>query len=195
MSVELLDSMGTDLTVVNAARVSYAKESREFSGRDGKLIAFLMRNEHGSPFEHCVFSFRVTAPLFIARQWMRSRVSSYNERSGRWTEFDPEFYYPGADIDPDNEIDEHSQLCFAKYQDLLAKGWTKENARMVLPLNLLTTFWWTVNARSLMNFLAQRSASDAQHQIQDYAGQVEKFFAGKMPVSHAAFNEYGRKAP
>ena len=195
MSVELLDSMGTDLTVVNAARVSYAKVSESLSERDIKLIRFLMRNEHGSPFEHCIFSFRITAPLFVARQWMRARISSYNERSGRWTEFEEEFYLPDLSIDPDGEVDEHSQLCFAKYQDLLAKGWSKENARMVLPLNLLTTFWWTVNARSLMNFLAQRSASDAQHQIQDYAGQVEKFFAGKMPVSHAAFNEYGRKAP
>lgn len=195
MSVELLDSMGTDLTVVNAARVSYAKESKEFSGRDEKLIAFLMREGHGSPFEHCVFSFRVKAPMFVARQWMRHRISSFSEQSGRWTEFEPEFYYPDPESGWYYEVKEHSNRCFEKYQELLSDGWTKENARMVLPQNLLTTFWWTVNARSLMNFLMLRSASDAQHQIQEYAGQAEKFFCQNMPVSHAAFNEYGRKAP
>lgn len=192
MSVELLDSMGTDLTVVNAARVSYAKESAELGLKDGKLISFLMREEHGSPFEHCVFSFRITAPLFVARQWMRHRISSFNEHSGRWSEFGENFYLPEWE---DGRIDAHNQACYSLYQRLLAEGKPREDARMVLPLNLLTVFWYTVNARSLMNFLMLRSAERAQSQIRQCSDEMERYFAGILPVTHAAFVEYGRRAP
>lgn len=195
VSVELLDSMGGDLSVVNAARVSFAKESRELGLKDEKLIGFLMREGHGSPFEHVVFTFRAKVPLFVARQWMRHRMASYNEQSGRWTEFEPEFYYPDPETDSYYEVKEHSNLCFRKYQELLSDGWSKEDARMVLPLNLLTTFWYTVNARSLMNFLMLRAAERAQSQIRQAADEAERHFARVLPVTHAAFVEHGRRAP
>jgi len=192
---ELTDHMACDLAVVNAARVSYKKRSAQLSERDVKLIRFLMREQHGSPFEHCVFRFEVKAPLFVTRQWMRHRIASYNEQSGRWTEFDPEFYFPDPGVDPYYRIGEHSRRCFEKYQQLLGDGWPKEQARMVLPQNLYTTFWFTVNARSLMNFIMLRAQESAQSEIRKYADVLEQMAASVMPQSFAAFIEYGRRAP
>ena len=130
--VELVNHMGDDLTPVNAARVSYAKESKEFTEKDAKLIRYLLRESHGSPFEHCVFQFRVKAPLFVVRQWERHRIASYNEQSGRYVEMEPEFYCP------DPVIKYVSKEAYRVYRELLADH-KKEYARMVLPLNLYTT--------------------------------------------------------
>ena len=190
-TVELLGHMGGDLSVVNAARVSYAKESREFTDRDAKLIRYLMSNGHGSPFEHIVLQLRVKAPMFVVRQWHRHRMASYNERSLRWTEFDDEFYVP----DGDAEIAEHFDKTYALYERKLAEGMPKEKARAVLPIAAYTEFWVTLNARSLMNFLMLRNDDHAQAEIHAYAAAVEEIFAKIAPEVWAAFVDNGRKAP
>src|ERR1700747_346057 len=137
--VELLKSMAEDLDVVNAARVSFNKQSEEMSARDKKLIGFLMKNRHGSPFEHAVFRFRIKAPLFVVAQWQRHRMASYNQQSARWSEMSDEFYAPEI------EIGEASAFAYLKYQAMLARGVDKERARIALPVGLITTFWYTVN--------------------------------------------------
>ena len=186
--VELLDHMGNDLTVVNAARVSLARESHELSPRDKRLIHFLMANRHSSPFEHAVMSFRVKAPIFVVRHWERHRWSSFNEQSGRWTAFEPEFYCPT------DTIREFSKEAFTLYEHMLTEGVEKEEARLVLPPNLYTTFWYTANALSLMNFIGLRNASGVQEETRLYAKAVEDIFEGLLPEVHAAFTENGRRA-
>jgi thymidylate synthase (FAD) len=191
--VELLDHMGSDITIVNAARVSYAKESAELGGRDVKLLNFLMTGGHGSPFEHVVFRFRVKAPLFVVHQWERHRMASYNEESGRWIKMGPEFYIPQCDLS--DTYEREAQHAYDTYLWLLDKGETKERARQVLPLSLYKTFWFTVNARSLLNFLALRNDDHAQWEIQMYAKALEDNFAAIMPNTWAAFEAAGRVAP
>jgi thymidylate synthase (FAD) len=186
--VQLINHMGDDLTPVNAARVSYAKNSLTFTAKDEKLIRYLLREGHGSPFEHCVFQFRITAPLFVVRQWERHRIASYNEQSGRYVEMEPQFYAPNRTV----KI--ASAISYWFYKKLLVKN-KKELARIVLPLNLYTTFWWTVNARSLMNFISLRNSEHAQPEIRQYAEAVEVIFAIIMPATYNAFLEYGRKVP
>lgn len=192
-SVELLDHMGNDLTVVNAARVSYSKESAEYDGKDAKLLRYLMRNHHGSPFEHAVFTFRVRAPLFVVHQWERHRIASYNEESGRYIQMDPAFYVPVSDHSAMYE--QHNALAYATYEWLLDHGETKERARMTLPTSLYKSYWFTVNARSLMNFLSLRADEHAQEEIRKYAIAVESFFGAIMPDTCSAWNDLGRVAP
>jgi thymidylate synthase (FAD) len=190
--VELIDSMGTDLTVVNAARVSRAKNHDVWvSPADAKLLNFLFDMDHGSPLEHCSITFRVKAPLFVRSQWERHRIASYNEQSGRWTPFEPEFFIQNGD----KEIAAHCDAAYALYQKKLNDGWSKEDARVVLPQNLYTTFYFTVNLRSLCNFLNKRNADDAQWQIQFYAQAVEQLFAELFPITYEAFKSHDRKAP
>jgi thymidylate synthase (FAD) len=195
-SVELLDFMGSDLKVVNAARVSMAKESHELTSRDKRLIHFLMEHEHGSPLEHNVMTLRVKAPIFVLRQWQRHRIASYSEQSGRWTPFDPEFYIP-EDANPavTDGIREWSKEAFTHYHAMLEAGVARERARLVLPPNLYTTMWVTANARSWMNFIHLRFAEDAQWEIQRYGEAVETFFARLWPNLQQAFLNNGRKAP
>lgn len=186
--VRLVNHMGDDLTPVNAARVSYAKSSLAMTEKDERLIKYLMREGHGSPFEHAVFQFSVTAPLFVVRQWERHRIASYNEQSGRYVEMKPEFYTPNR------TVKRASAISYWFYKKLLVKN-KKELARIVLPLNLYTTFWWTVNARSLMNFISLRNSEHAQPEIKQYAEAIEAIFAAHMPVTYNAFLEYNRKVP
>lgn len=190
-SVELIDHMGSDLTVVNAARVSYAAESREFTGRDAKLINYLMRCGHGSPFEHVILTFRVKAPLYVVAQWQRHRIASYNQRSGRYVEFTEEFYVP----ENNQKIIDHYQRCYELYLDLMANGMHKEKARAVLPTGLYTEFWFTVNLRSLLNFLMVRNDSHAQEEIRAYAIAIESAAGAICPEVISAFETYGRVAP
>ena len=189
--VELLDHMGSDLTVVNAARVSRGKYHEQWVLADNKLLNFLFEMDHGSPLEHCVITFRVCAPLFVRSQWERHRIASYNEQSGRWTPFEPVFYIQ----DDDAEIAYHSYHSFELYKSKLAEGWSKEDARVVLPQNLYTTFWFTVNLRSLCNFLNKRNADDVQHQTRAYAIAVEEIFGDLFPMTYQAFLDHERKAP
>ena len=163
--------------------------SVEFSERDAKLICFLVRERHGSPFEHAVFRFLFKAPRFVVAQWQRHRMASYNQQSGRWTKFEPEFYCP------DQETRVITDDAYEYYLTRLERGVSKEQARMVLPQNLYTSFWFTVNARSLMNFLMTRNEDHAQWEIRQYAIAVEGMFAEIMPATHRAFEDAGRVAP
>jgi thymidylate synthase (FAD) len=192
-SLELLDQMGGDLSVVNAARVSFGKRSEEFTDKDAKLIRYLINHKHGTPFEHVTFQFRVRAPLFVVHQWERHRVASYNEESGRYIELRPDFYIkPGQWADRDRD---DAAIAYDRYQAKLADGVPKEDARMQLPVSLYKEFWWTVNARSLMNFIELRADSHAQWEIRRYAEALEDIFSRVCPHMAFAFCDNGRKAP
>ncbi|HEY2788918.1 MAG TPA: FAD-dependent thymidylate synthase [Gaiellales bacterium] len=215
--VRLDGCMADDLSVVNAARVSFAQRSDDVGERDQGLIRFLMRERHGTPFEHNAFRFHVKLPIFVMREWARHRMGSFNEWSARYSQLDPEFYVPepqdvrtqvgkpgSYSFDPvDPELAEHTretqlavyERAYAAYADLLERGVAKEVARNVLPVAIYTQFYWTVNARSLMNFLSLRNAVTAQREIRHYAAAVEQLFAEKMPITHSAFVANDRRAP
>jgi thymidylate synthase (FAD) len=217
--VELIDFMGGDLRVVNSAKVSFNKQSEEMGVPEGKLINYLMKHKHGTPFEHSVFTFRVKAPIFVTREWQRHRIGSFNEMSGRYVEFVPEFYNPdqwriptltskqGSQFVPDSVDSEewHNenyisygdalQDSYERYRYLIDNGVAKEMARMILPLSLYTEFYWTVNARSLMNFLNLRLGEDAQWEIRQYAKIIEYMFEEKMPITREAWVDNGQVAP
>lgn len=203
--IALVDFMGGDLQVVKSARVSRGKDIKT-EDEDRRLINFMMRHGHGSPFEHSVFIFHVKLPIFVARQWMRHRMCSYNEKSGRAVEFQDEFYIPSglraqegkqsshpAKFDPElvKLIENATKSCYESYKKLIEAGVAKELARIILPINLYTEFYWTINARSLMNFLNQRCSEDAQWEIREYATRTALIFREKMPWTFSAFLEYG----
>lgn len=191
--VELIDTMGTDLTVVNAARVSFANRSYELSPRDKKLINRMMRLRHGSPFEHVVFQFRIRAPLHVVHQWQRHRMGSYNEESGRWVELRDDFFVPDGPHAMTYSL--HFTLCYETYRWLLDHGESKENARLVLPESLYKEFIWTVNGRSLLNFISLRSDPEAQEHIRVYAVAIEEMLTGFIPTVLDSFSEHGRRQP
>jgi thymidylate synthase (FAD) len=215
--VRLDDAMASDLSVVNGARVSFARHKTEMDEGDEGLIRFLMRERHASPFEHAVFRFHVRAPIFVAREWFRHRWSSFNEFSMRYAKATEDFYVPAAEdvrsqvgkpgaysFEPVDdglaertreELREVYEHAFATYERLVEAGVARELARSVVPVGAYTEFFWTVNARALMNFVSLRAAETAQREIQRYAEAVEFFFAEKMPVTHAAFVAAGRVAP
>ena len=222
MVVELIDSMGGDHSVVRAARVSSGSVSVS-SEKDQGLINYLMRDRHGSPFEHAVFTFRIEAPIFVFREFMRHRIASYNEESGRYKELEPVFYYPnenrklvqqgkpGAYTFSEGSYEQHvaireaiidsSEHAYAEYRWLLDKDIAREVARAVLPVNIYSSMYVTINARSLMNFLSLRSEEQGRYpsfpqwEIADVARQMEDIFKGIMPTTHKTFVENGRVAP
>lgn len=216
--VDLDDCMADDLSVVNSARVSFGKRVQEIEEGDKGLIYYLIKNRHGTPFEHNAFRFRVKAPIFIFREWQRHRIGSFNEMSARYMELPGEWYIP----EPENvrmrvgapgkyTYETHSdstivksfinnleltcKSSYAMYKDYLQFQVAPEQARMFLHVNHYSEMYWTVNARSLMNFLNLRNAPTAQWEIQQYAVEVEELFMKAMPVTHAAFIENNRVAP
>jgi thymidylate synthase (FAD) len=215
--VRLDDAMADDLSVVNGARVSFARRKTEMEASDEGLIGFLMRDRHGSPFEHNAFRFHVRCPIFVAREWFRHRIGSFNEFSMRYAKATEDFYVPGADdvrsqvgkpgaysferVDPELAEETRAELealyeqAYATYARLVEKGVARELARSVMPVGAYTQFYWTVNARALMNFISLRNSEFAQLEIRRYAEAVETFFAERMPVTHAAFVANDRKAP
>ena len=229
MTVELVKSSASDADVIWAARVSTAGETTlekvgESSERDAGLINYLARERHGSPFEHTSMTFFVSAPIFVFREFMRHRIASYNEESGRYRELRPVFYIPNRDrklvqvgktgaytfIDgtPEqlditvNAIKETCTLAYENYQKILASGVAREVARAVLPVTLYSSMYVTMNARALMNFLSLRTSSEGSHfpsypqrEIEMVAEKMEKHFAELMPMTYAAFQKSGRIAP
>lgn len=201
-----------DMTVVRAARVSYGSGLKS-TAEDRKLIKYLLEHEHGTPFEHNSFTFHVKCPIFVMRQWVRHRIGqSFNEVSGRYTEMKEEFYIPtkwrGQDtknkqgsVDFTQLHDEYlssvlesaCEIAFRRYMEFIKMGVAREMARMVLPINLYTEFYWTVNARSLMAFIKLRSESHAQWEIQQYSSALAAIFAAVMPWTYDAFY-YTRQA-
>ncbi|MCI9887285.1 FAD-dependent thymidylate synthase [Micrococcales bacterium 31B] len=229
MTVELVRAAARDEDVVFAARVSTAGEQtletvNDDAAQSTGLINFLMRDRHGSPFEHNSFTFYVQAPIFVFREFMRHRIASYNEESGRYREMRPVFYVPGPerklkqvgkagayrfeDGTPeqfalvDENVREVCAAAFESYQSMLNAGVAREVARIVLPLNLYSSMYVTMNARSLMNFLSLRTAREntkfpsfPQREIEMVAEQMEAEFERLMPLTYAAFNANGRVAP
>jgi thymidylate synthase (FAD) len=209
-------ALASDLAVVNGARVSFNEESQELGERDEGLIRFLLRERHGSPFEHGYFRFVVKAPLFVVREHQRHRAGhSYNEWSGRYSKMEPEFYVPdnvrtqvgkpgSYSFEPVDEatrelareeIEENARRAYAAYERMLQQGVAKEVARAVLPLSTYTKYYWSCNPRSLMHFCGLRNHESAQWEIRQYAAAAESFLEQLMPITHAAFVANGRTAP
>lgn len=217
--------LASDLFVIQAAKVSTLGERADLVERSSAgFIEFLMRNRHGSPFEHSLFTFLVKAPIFVWREIMRHRIASYNEESGRYKELAAEFYLcpadrklvqfgkagayqfeHGDDLQRTmvvNEMIMRSVEGYASYRRLLGAGIAREVARMVLPLNIFSSAYITINARSLMNFLSLRTQFDEatfpsfpMEEIEHVALDMELLFQEAMPLTHAAFVEHGRVAP
>jgi len=215
--VHLDDAMASDLSVVNAARVSFARRKKEMEPEDEGLIGHLLRNRHGSPFEHNSFRFHVRCPIFVMREWIRHRWSSFNEFSMRYARATDEFYLPALEdvrrqvgkpgaysFEPveaelaekvRGEMEATNKAAYATYNSLVEAGVARELARTVLPVAAYTEFYWTVNARALMNFLSLRNAETAQREIRRYAEVIESIFGERMPSTHAAFIAAGRTPP
>jgi thymidylate synthase (FAD) len=215
--VRLDEAMADDLSVVNGARVSFAKHKAEMDDSDAGLIRFLMRERHGTPFEHNAFRFHIRAPIFVAREWFRHRVGSFNEFSMRYARATDDFYVPEpedvrsqvgkpgaysfervADDVAETTREELRQVyetAYATYERLVELGVARELARAALPVGAYTEFYWTVNARALMNFLSLRNSETAQREIRRYAEACERFLAERMPVTYEAFVAAGRLAP
>lgn len=220
-----LSVSATDDQVAAAAQVSLDHIPDE--GTDvQRLINALVRLRHGSPFEHNTFTFRVTVPIFVAREWQRHRIGSFNEVSGRYVKLKPHFYIPNSELrgglansgtsmvpkrdhlsiytetQIEDQMENASTHAWYLYENLIDDGVANEVARMILPLNIFTSFYWTVNARSLMNFLSlrvhdedARDISYPQYEIEQPAKVVEEYFSEAMPFTHAAFVANGRVAP
>ena len=209
--IGLIDHLGTETTIVNAARVSFGKLKSEMDDRDVKLLEYLIDHRHTSPLEHIVFTFSIHCPLFVRGQWHRHRTWSYNEISRRYTEIDMEFYTPqqlrrqaennrqASVTDPEfdssalvAEIDAHNKNCMALYEKLLNSGVCREQARSVLPQNMMVTFWGTVDLSNLLHFLELRDSEHAQWEIREYAMAIKKLIKPYIPNVAAYFEKKGQ---
>lgn len=197
--IGLIDHLGSEATVVNAARVSFGRMREEMDERDVVLLDYLIENKHTSPLEHVVFTFSVHCPLFVRGQWHRHRTWSYNEISRRYTEVDMEFYVPPAiraqakndrqasvDADFDDsairaKIQSQNDASFKLYNELLDDGVCREQARGVLSQNMMVTFWATVDLSNLIHFLELRDSEHAQWEIREYAIAIKKLIQPIVP--------------
>jgi thymidylate synthase (FAD) len=229
VTVELVRSSADDADVLFAARVSTKGEQSledvdADPSRSQGLINYLMRDRHGSPFEHNSMTFYVQAPIFVFREFMRHRIASYNEESGRYRELRPVFYVPGADrklvqegkpgryVFVDGTPEQHAlvdsetraacEAAYASYRRMLDAGITREVARIVLPLTIYSSMYVTMNARSLMNFLSLRTKREdstfpsfPQREIEMVAEKMEAEWRTLMPLTSEAFDRNGRVAP
>ena len=229
VTVELVKSSASDADVIWAARVSTAGEqSMDEIGQDpaklAGLINYLARERHGSPFEHTSMTFFVSAPIFVFREFMRHRIASYNEESGRYRELNPVFYVPdenrkliqvgktGAYTFVDGTPEQFKisvaamksayTVAYEQYKVMLDQGIAREVARVVLPVGLYSSMYVTMNARALMNFLSLRTSREGSHfpsypqrEIEMVAEKMEAEFARLMPLTYGAFEKSGRIAP
>ena len=200
MNVNLIDVMGTDLSVVNAARVSFAKESNEFSDKDAKLIHYLAKHNHWSPFGHASLQFRIKAPIFVARQLVKHQVGLvWNEVSRRYVDDEPEFYIPNewrlkADDKKQGSSDETieynlgSTLEFVKttYQNMLKANIAPEMARMILPQNLYTEWYWSGSLMAFARVCNLRCKPDTQWETQQIANLIDIESKQHFPTSWRA---------
>ena len=217
-SVEYIDHLGSDLTVVNAARVSFGSTRTSVEEKDIKLINYLMKHKHSSPFEHCSITLRFTVPLFIRSQHHRHRTWAYNEISRRYTSVDMNFYSPSefrtqhennrqaskdSLINPvlnssymqigfenaATAVKSHNQRSVSLYNALLDSGVCREQARGVLPQNLYTQYYGTVNLHNLLKFISLRSHNGAQWEIQQVASACMKIAKEFFPHSVEAYEK------
>lgn len=210
--VRLVDHMGSDLSVVNSARVSYDKESKELSNKDSRLIKFLATHDHTSPFRHATLQFEVYAPLMVARQWWKYVVGSdhtmdsWNESSRRYITEEPVFYLPNGHewrTTPENSkqgsgdpmdfekgllwterLENHIEEGMKLYQHAIDAGVCAEQARLFLPAyGMYVRWYWTASLQSVCHFIKQRVKADAQYEIQLYANAVYDLTYEHFPVS------------
>lgn len=207
--VELVANLGNDLTVVSAARVSHLGESKGVE-KDKKLIEYLIQNNHTSPFEQVEFQFMVKCPIFVARQWMRHRTWNYNEVSRRYTSEDIDFYIPDMLYDQsltDTQASERpiykeeadrlikmittmTESSYRSYEMLLNNGVSREQARIILPLNMYTSFYAKTDLHNLFHFLELRNSPHAQMEIQVYAQTIEEIIKPIVPISYKAWKDF-----
>ncbi len=198
--VGLIDQLGSEISAVNAARVSFGKIKTDMEEGDVKLLKYLIAHKHSSPLEHIAFTFSIHCPLFVRGQWHRHRTWSYNEISRRYTEIDMDFYTPPklrmqaesdrqASVDsPDFDdkelrsmISQHNRDSFKVFEELLEKGVSREQARGVLPQNMMVSFWGTVNLNNLLKFLELRDSEHAQWEIRQYAQAIKQLVKPFIP--------------
>jgi thymidylate synthase (FAD) len=213
--VRVVDYMGGDASVVQAARVSYGKGTRSVSD-DTALIRYLLRRWHTTPFEMCEIKLHVKLPIFVARQWIRHRTANVNEYSGRYSVIDNEYYVPSAEaiaeqsstnkqgrghsLGPDDarrvqdQVRADAERSYAEYQSLLGdeetSGVARELARIGLGVNFYTQWYWKIDAHNLMHFLSLRADPHAQFEIRAYAEVILEIFRSWMPISYQAFQDY-----
>lgn len=211
--VKVVDCMpreNCDKRIVNSARISYGyKKSEKFTAKDKNLLYFLMENQHTSPFEMVEFLFHIKAPLFVARQWFRHRTFSYNEISARYTTVEPEFFIP-REIRCQSEENfqqsggilkegskefiqickEDSEAAYKKYLESLKNGVPREQARILLPQNMMTEFYCKGNLHNWLRFIRLRNSKEAQSEIKDYAMVIEELIREKCPFSLDAYRDF-----
>lgn len=208
--VRLVDHMGDDMTIVRSARVSYNAEPRE-DGSDARLINYLMKNRHTSPFEHVNFLFEIKAPIFVFRQWHRHRTWSYNEVSARYTELPEEYYSPKPEHVTTQHVSNkqmrttvqhdrasswiqilrmHNHVSFDLYQSMLKDGVPRELARTVLPLSTYSHMFASTDLHNLFHFLKLRLHEHAQYEIMVYAKAMLELIEPIVPIAVAAFKEH-----
>lgn len=210
--VRLVDYMGSDQSIVQAARVSYGAGTKSVR-EDRGLIRYLMRHEHTTPFEMVMLKFHIKAPIFVVRQWVRHRTASINEESGRYSIMKEEFHEPawedvgfqsknnkqgrGSEEVPDeivqrflNFLKQDRETAYAHYEQFLEDNIARELARIVLPLSLYSEFYWQMNLHNLLHFLRLRMDPHAQKEIRDYANQVAMCVQAVAPIAWEAFEEY-----
>ena len=200
----LLNHMGYDHTVANAARVSFATKSDDFTNRDAKLVRYLAEHKHMSPFGHCFASFHVKAPIFVARQLVKHKFLRWNEVSRRYVDDEPEFYYPdvwrgrSADKKQGSEgvvklegvdeqiVDDYAAEALTAYQVLLEAGVAPEQARMVLPQSTMTEWWWSGSLDAFADMCNLRCKPDTQYETRLVADQISDKMRELFPVSWQA---------
>ena len=213
--IRLVDVMGDDNSVVRAARVSYGEESKGMEA-DQKLVNYMMKHDHGTPFEHINFTFHIKCPLFVARQWIRHRTANVNEYSARYSILDREFYIPDRDnLAAQSEINNQgrgeiltgdeaervlnilkadSSSSYDNYEKMLnqenQKGLARELARMNLPMNIYTQWYWKIDLHNLFHFLRLRADAHAQYEIRVYSDAISKIVADWVPIAYSAFEDY-----
>ena len=207
MKVELIDSMGTDLTIVNSARVSFAKVSKQLDDKDERLIHYLAEHGHWSPFAHAFLQFRIKAPIFVARQLVKHQVGlSWNEESRRYVDSPPEFYNPtvwrgrpqntkqGSDGEvadqntPQKVLEQTNLLAFKNYNILIKQGVAPEQARMILPQTMMTEWYWSGSLQAFARVCNQRLDAHSQEETQDIARQIQEQALPLFPVSWVALS-------
>jgi thymidylate synthase (FAD) len=211
IKVKLIDTFGSDLTVVNCARVSFNRISEELNERDEKLIKYLLKHEHTSPFRHCFLQWRIEAPIFILRQWQKHQVGcSWNEMSRRYVDTPPEVYCfdqwhsrphksikqgAGSALNEDEQVicsrlyERAVSKSLEVYDDLLAMGVAPEQARAVLPQGMITSCVWSASLQSALHFVKLRLSHDAQSEIREYAQLIAEDIKTHYPITFEAFME------
>jgi len=207
--VRLVDQMGSDAAIVQAARVSYGEGTKTVQD-DTALVRYLMRHHHTTPFEMCQLKFHIKCPIFVARQWHRHRTASINEISARYSVLPEEYYVPdpthvqaqsisnkqgreGKLAYPEltsKMIAEESQRAYKHYISMIESDVARELARTVLPVNFYTEFYWSLNLHNLFHFLHLRLDEHAQYEIRMYAGAIAETVSQHYPIAYQAFLDY-----